>query len=458
MKIYSKKVFAACLCFACFVSVLGRTTSADTVNVCATIPETYGTIALDPVTGGVFLLNTSDSDSANLTYPAGFYASTVTLDASSYSPGELCSAEPAPSGEDFVGKMYLINLYDGSGNSIGAINNAATMVFQFNSADVSGLNENEVAPYWWNANADAWQLVNGGALDTVNDQVIFSSTLTGLFALFAPPSGGGGGGGGGGSGGGGGGGGGYSPPPAPQTAAIFEGVAYPASNVTLLENGQVAAVTQSGPDAKFEIDLSGVAAGTYNFGVWAQDPEGNRSITQTFTVTVTQGATTVISGIFFPPTISVDKIEVKRGDVLSVLGYSAPQAVVSILFHSTPEIMESTTAANNGTWLYKLNTDVLALGDHTAQAHAATPDGNVTNDSNLVAFAVGNTDVAAPSTAMCPPYPIGDLNQDCRVDLVDFSILAYWYGKPNPPSAYRLDGHSTIDLTDFSIMAYYWTG
>jgi Fibronectin type III domain len=279
-------------------------------------------------------------------------------------------------------------------------------------------------------------------------------------AIPSPGGGGGGGSGGsgGGSGGGGGGGGsGYSPPVAPSTpAAIFKGIAYPGSNVTLLENAQLVAVTQAGPDANFEIDLSGIAPGTYNFGVWAEDPLGNRSITQTFTLTLTNGATTIISGIFFPPTISADKTQVKRGDVLDVLGYSAPQANISVIFNSTDELVENTTSSDNGAWLYKLNTDELDYGSHTVHAWAATSDGNVTNDSSLVSFTVGDQDVAAPSVSSCAQK--GDLNGDCKVNLVDFSILAYWYGRPSPPAVALLDGTSLVDFTDFSILAYYWTG
>lgn len=56
----------------------------------------------------------------------------------------------------------------------------------------------------------------------------------------------------------------------------------------------------------------------------------------------------------------------------------------------------------------------------------------------------------------CPSR--GDLNNDCRVDLVDFSILIYWVDRPNPPAHIDLDGSGVVDLVDFSILAYYWTG
>ena len=56
-----------------------------------------------------------------------------------------------------------------------------------------------------------------------------------------------------------------------------------------------------------------------------------------------------------------------------------------------------------------------------------------------------------------------DLNDDCHVNLVDFSIAAYWYKRPISQAfklieAASLNGDGKIDLVDFSIMAFHWTG
>lgn len=56
----------------------------------------------------------------------------------------------------------------------------------------------------------------------------------------------------------------------------------------------------------------------------------------------------------------------------------------------------------------------------------------------------------------------GDLNSDCSVDLMDFSIAAYWYKKPLSAEfaeieRERLNGDGRVGLADFSLMAYYWT-
>ena len=52
----------------------------------------------------------------------------------------------------------------------------------------------------------------------------------------------------------------------------------------------------------------------------------------------------------------------------------------------------------------------------------------------------------------------GDANGDGRVNLVDFSVAAYWYKRANPPASVDLNGDRKVDLVDFSIMAFHWSG
>lgn len=49
-----------------------------------------------------------------------------------------------------------------------------------------------------------------------------------------------------------------------------------------------------------------------------------------------------------------------------------------------------------------------------------------------------------------------DMNSDGRVNLIDFSIAAFWYKKQNPPANIDISGDGVVNLVDFSIMAFYW--
>jgi hypothetical protein len=71
-------------------------------------------------------------------------------------------------------------------------------------------------------------------------------------------------------------------------------------------------------------------------------------------------------------------------------------------------------------------------------------------------FSVGTKNV----TAALPTKTVtkGDLNNDKKVNLIDFSIAAYWYKRPSPPTTSDFNSDGKVDLVDFSIMAFYWTG
>ena len=51
-----------------------------------------------------------------------------------------------------------------------------------------------------------------------------------------------------------------------------------------------------------------------------------------------------------------------------------------------------------------------------------------------------------------------DSNQDGRVDLIDFSILIFWFNKSLVPPDIDCNADGKVDIVDFSIVAYYWTG
>jgi hypothetical protein len=263
-----------------------------------------------------------------------------------------------------------------------------------------------------------------------------------------------------GGGGGGGGGGGVYVPPQAETKVIFSGRAYPKSTVTLLKDAQIAATTIAGADANFSITFSGLSGGNYIFSIYSEDNKGIRSSLLNFPVSVTSGATTNVSGIFIAPTIAVDKSEVKKGDNIAIFGQSIPKSEITIAINSDEEFFDKTLADANGAYLYNFDTTKINIGQHFTKSKAAK-DGAISSFSKAVSFLVGTKNVLAGLPQQCPAK--ADLNGDCRVNLVDFSIAAYWYKRPlsaefSPKEKTLLSGDSKIDLVDFSIMAFYWTG
>ncbi len=276
---------------------------------------------------------------------------------------------------------------------------------------------------------------------------VSSAPVASIIPVVNPPSGGSSGGGGGG------------PKPSVIANVQFSGRAYPMSKVNVLRDGQIVLTTIAGPDSNFFADLGVSAAGDYNFSLYGEDKNGLRSSLFSFPVFVTAGATTKIGGIFIAPTISVDKSEVKKGDNIVIFGQSTPEAQITINVNSESNIFVNKNSDKNGIYLLNFDSSVLELGSHSAKSKAAKY-GEISQFSDPIGFKVSNKTVLTAGKK-CPAK--GDLNHDCKVNLVDFSIAAYWYKQPLNASFGKtelndLNGDGKIDIVDFSIMAYYWTG
>lgn len=246
----------------------------------------------------------------------------------------------------------------------------------------------------------------------------------------------------------------------PSTNVVFSGRAYPLSKVNLLKDGQLALSTIAGPDSYFSLTLSSLSQGNYTFSLYGEDKNGVRSTLFTFPVFVTSGATTKIGGIFIAPTIEVDKSQVKRGDTITIFGQSIPSAQVTVQVNSEQEFFIKKETDASGVYLVNFDTSVLEQGQHTTQAKAISESGDITPSSQVVGFLVGSQTVSikTPKTS----FRKGDLNNDDKVDLIDFSIAAFWYKKTLSKNfklieGERLNGDGVISLADFSVMAFYWT-
>jgi len=251
-----------------------------------------------------------------------------------------------------------------------------------------------------------------------------------------------------GGGGGGGGGGGVTPPT--TTKVILQGKTFPAAYLTSLKDGQVIANTQADSLGDFKIEVSNMTVGVYTFGIWSEDKNKIKSLTFSFTTNVASNTTTTISGIFIPPTISLGKESVRKGETLNILGYTAPQSEVEIHINSD-ELIEKVFSGTGGSWFYNLDTNRIEEGVHSTRAKASTADGLLSTFSQTLLFGVG---VGLPAgKGACPN---ADLNKDSKVNLIDFSVLLFWWGKSNECADQNSDG--IVGLIDFSIMLYYWTG
>lgn len=240
-------------------------------------------------------------------------------------------------------------------------------------------------------------------------------------------------------------------PPLMRAKVIFQGKAYLDSLVTILKDAKVVATVRTDSKADFRAEIANLTTGSYAFGLWAEDSEGRKSVTISFTINVSPRKTTTISDILLPPTIELEKNSLEKGEFLNISGQTAPGSEIDILIDSAEqEIVEKTKAEADGKWSYSFDTSILNKGVYSVKVKATSPEGLISSFSETLIFYYIEE---APVEEICPR---GDLNQDGRVNLVDFSILLYWWGRVN--ACADQNGNEIVDLPDFSIMMYYWTG
>ena len=246
-------------------------------------------------------------------------------------------------------------------------------------------------------------------------------------------------------------------------AIVLSGFAYPRARITILKDSQAYTSAIAAVDGRFSVTVSVFSYGTHYFGVLAQDMEGRRSPLVPIPVKVSGAETVTVSDILIPPTIDTDKEQVRSGEQITVGGNAFPNSRILLsLAHGADLVLFSVFVDGEGNYAYNINTADLEEGIYIVSGRMVLGDRLVSKQSFPLRFSVGDVTVVRPPPIQCSAEGIavlvGDLNGDCRVNLVDFSILVYWQDQKNPPPHVDVNGDGGIDLTDFSIVAFYWTG
>lgn len=274
------------------------------------------------------------------------------------------------------------------------------------------------------------------ALAQVTETVTISAEVSGTTP--PPPEGGGGGGG----------------VSIPETAVRFSGEAYPRAKVSVLKEGNLAGAMLADQFGKFSITLEEQYDSTILYTLFAHDPAGEKSLLINYPLVIYSGYLTHLSGIRFAPTILSDLAQVKEGEYLTLSGFSLPGKNLEAVVSGEGEFQKKIfTLLSRADGYYKI---VLPLLDFPKGEYAAHV--NYFEDkriSKLIKFIIGNVNI--PSLELVKNIP-GDCNADNIINLVDFSVLAFWYGKNNPPRCVDTNNDNKIDLVDFSILAFWWTG
>lgn len=233
-----------------------------------------------------------------------------------------------------------------------------------------------------------------------------------------------------------------------QSGVRFSGFAYPGATVTVQKiNGGSISVTA---DKTGSFSVVVPETDWQLFTLFATDVFGRKSTLLNFPTVLYSGYLTDISGIRFAPTITTDKISVKKGDFITIEGSSLPNKSIDLVFDG-PE-NRTFSLESNSVGVYNVTIPAVFIEGEYAVRTQYPLD---TRTSKAIRISVGTASILrVESTTNIP----GDCNVDQRITLVDFSVLAYWYGKPNPPKCVDVNSDNSVNLIDFSIVAFYWNG
>ncbi len=240
-------------------------------------------------------------------------------------------------------------------------------------------------------------------------------------------------------------------------SAVFKGRAYPGSVISILKNGLVLNEIPAFSDGTFEVPVRNIRPGTYTFSLQAKDGNGLKSSLVTYTIIISSNVVTEVTGVIIPPTITTNKTEVRKGDTITFSGKSVPFSEVILTFFAKSGITKTLITSASGTWSYTLETNGLEMADYNAKART-----KISNEfslySDTILFTVGTSNKIRKNPFISLVNARCDLNNDSRVNLLDFSIMAFWYKRTGFPLKVDLNSDKRINLTDLSILAYCWTG
>lgn len=258
---------------------------------------------------------------------------------------------------------------------------------------------------------------------------------------------------------------GVAPPPPPPPGGggggtygsiTISGTAYPNSQVTVVRDSQIASNVTANSSGNFSVTLTNQPSGNYTYGIYATDADTRRSPAVGFERTISNNITTTVDNVVVAPTIRQSHTSIRQGEDVILSGYTAPDAPVTLSFAGAGSFARNTTSNTAGFYTYTLPTTSLTKGAYSITAFSQV-NGSTSPLSFSLNFTVGDQTVEPP-----PPGDCGrsDLNCDGRVNLVDFSILLYFWESTefsrNPKV--DIDKNGVVGLRDLSIMLYDWTG
>jgi hypothetical protein len=189
-------------------------------------------------------------------------------------------------------------------------------------------------------------------------------------------------------------------------------------------------------------NTTGQAAGAKSLTAKAYDVSGNVSSSAAVTLNITAAPTPDITNPMITLTAPVSGSAVTVGAAIDMTANAADNIAVSKVEFLVDNAVKGTDTA--APYAYGWTTTGVAVGVHTLTAKAYD--------------AAGNSVVSSPVTITLnsvPIPPVGDANNDGRVNGIDYSLLATHDGANFAPADFNGDG--IVGAADLAILLSRWT-
>jgi hypothetical protein len=238
----------------------------------------------------------------------------------------------------------------------------------------------------------------------------------------------------------------------PTAELQISGLAAPYTYVIINDGLVVLGTAYTGQDGYYSRLFTGIPGGTHSMSFYGIDQQNRNTSTISVDINTPEYQRTTLSDQLLSPTIQVDDILIAPGEAIYATGSAAPNTTINI-FTDSPLRSYATTASASGYWSYTISdSGNYSPGDYRLYTMAQTGIGIQSIFSPAIMFTITGTQ-GTGGTA-CGDISEGDLNCDSSINLVDFSILMYYWSTDSEAADINSDG--LVNLTDFSIMMYYW--
>jgi hypothetical protein len=270
-----------------------------------------------------------------------------------------------------------------------------------------------------------------------------------------------------------------------QTGTVtLNGKTFPNARILILRDGVISTSLVAGANGNFSVTISNLSLGVYQFSIISEDSQGVTSSPLVVNAQVSSVSPVDYSNLVIPPTVvSSPKPTAplngtnppSTGSAGKINGFAPVGSTVQLYDESTGQIAGQVVVDESGKYSIDLPQDKYKIGKTYSFRAKTLFNGAESKLSKPVSIVLGasntpqtDTSASSPTKDIDSPNKFVDRNKvvelctdysrDGRINLVDFSILQFWYEKTNPPKDIDCNGDNYIDLQDFSLLMFYWNG